>query len=317
MRNFSVHWARFVVVCATVGGACAVAAQGLPILGVEVFSYPELRRYPITLRLSGPSNVDVKGRISADGSTRHGSDPMQEATPGPRCENGVDFIPLVNQPFTIPRGQLSTTLETEVCGDAVFESNEHFLVRVDRASLVGARCADGLANRCDHVPDILDDDAAADGLLSLRIFNVLVREPRTGTTQAELTVQLSRTAADPVTVAYHTVAGTASDRGRVAPPLARPSVAINDPDACSVLQRLPGLGLQRLAFTRDFLPRTGVLTIPAGSSRATISIPVCADPFAEGQEHFFVVLSNAEVAPPSGVVSGVGIARGRALVSIH
>jgi hypothetical protein len=307
-------------ICMAFSGLGAASAQSLPILSVEVFSVTEFARtYPIVLKLSAPSAVDVRGRLSADGSTRHNSAHTEfDATPGPSCENGVDFIPLINRPFIIPAGQLSTTLETSICGDGVAEENEHFVVTVHRDTLVGARCETGLRNRCDHTPDILNnDDDPAHAQDGIRIYDVLIREPSSGTVNAEVTVRLARTTTEPVTVDYHTVAGTASDRGHVAPPLFRRSVAMRNPDACTEAQFTPGFGLKKITYSRDFLPRSGTVTIAANSDRATISIPICADRFAEGQEHFFVVISNGARVSSSGLSFGEGIARGRALVSIH
>lgn len=294
--------------CMALSALGTASAQGLPILRVEALSVTEFSRtYPIVLTLSQPSSIDVTGRLSADGTTRHNSAHSDlNATPGPSCENGVDFIPLVERPFIIPAGQLSTTMETTICGDNVVEEDETFLVTVNRTSLVGARCETGLRDRCTHSPSIINNDDPARDPSGMRVFDVLVTEPRSGTINAELTVRLARTTTVPVTVDYHTVAGTASDRGHFTLPLFRPSVAIRNPDACTEAQFTTGFGLKKMTYSRDFLPRSGTVTIEANTDRTTIEVPICADRFAESQEYFFVVITST-----------AAIARGRALVSIQ
>jgi hypothetical protein len=91
---------------------------------------------------------------------------------------------------------------------------------------------------------------------SLRIGDVTVAEGNAGTRAATFTVTLSAPSAQPVTVQYATANGTATAGG-------------------------------------DYQARSGTLTIPAGRTTGTITVPVIGDRSPEPNESFFVNLSGA------------------------
>ena len=101
---------------------------------------------------------------------------------------------------------------------------------------------------------------------TISIGNVSVTEGNSGTTNANFTVTLSAAASVPVTVHYATADGTATAGS-------------------------------------DYLAASGTLTIPAGSTTGTISVPVAGDKLNEANETFTVTLSsstNAVIATATG-----------------
>jgi hypothetical protein len=104
----------------------------------------------------------------------------------------------------------------------------------------------------------------------LSITDVRVREGNAGTRNAIFRVWLSAPSAQAVTVAYQTTDGTAT----------APS---------------------------DYTTRTGTLTFPPFVRARTISVPILGDTLVEGNETFFVTLSNATTA-------AIARAQGRATI---
>ena len=93
------------------------------------------------------------------------------------------------------------------------------------------------------------------------IFDVAKKEGKAGTTTAFVfTVSLSAQAIDPVTVSFNTADGTAKSG--------------------------------QFATNPDYVPTSGTLTFPAGSSIKTITVSVIGDKLKEPNESFFVNLSN-------------------------
>ncbi len=271
--------AAFLVVC---GGAMA---QTLPLLTIQSFSWTEQNagttQMPVTLSLSFANNTaDVAGFVSAGQTAVSGVSPFALATPGASCVPGVDFVEVVNRPFTIARGTLSTTFNVTICGDQVVEQNENFRIGVATATLVGARCPN-TSGGCASVPTIVNDDV--DNLIPVvRIDDVRIQEPASGTVNAVLTVRLSRPASQDSVVSFATQSDTAS------------GVAI----ACS--------------GKSDFLHRSGTVNIPAGQITATINVPICADNVAESDQRFFIVLSNA-----SSHLNGIADGRGEVTITAN
>jgi hypothetical protein len=102
---------------------------------------------------------------------------------------------------------------------------------------------------------------------SLTIGDVTITEGNTGTRAATFTVTLSTASSQPVTVAYATADGTAT-------------------------------------VGSDYKGTAGTLTIPAGQTTATITVPVYGDRVGESNETFVVNLSsptNATIADNQGV----------------
>jgi hypothetical protein len=99
-------------------------------------------------------------------------------------------------------------------------------------------------------------------LPTLRIGDVTVTEGNAGTRTSTFTVTLSAPSAQPVTVQYATASGTATAGG-------------------------------------DYQDRSGILSIPAGKTTGTITVPVIGDRVPEPNETFFVNLSGATNATVS------------------
>jgi len=102
---------------------------------------------------------------------------------------------------------------------------------------------------------------------SLKIGDATVMEGNTGTALAVFTVTLSAPSAQPVTVQYATATGTATAGS-------------------------------------DYQARSGTLTIPAGQTTGTITVPIIGDRLPEPNEAFAVNLSsptNATIADGQGV----------------
>lgn len=100
---------------------------------------------------------------------------------------------------------------------------------------------------------------------NLSVGDTTVVEPDSSTATARFTVTLAPASPQPVTVRYATSTGTAASPG-------------------------------------DFTSRTGVVTIPAGATSATVSVPVVGDTTVEADETFQVGLSlptNAGIADGS------------------
>ncbi|HEY8151541.1 MAG TPA: Calx-beta domain-containing protein [Vicinamibacteria bacterium] len=116
------------------------------------------------------------------------------------------------------------------------------------------------------VGTILDDDPPP----KLSIGDAIVTEGASGTTNATVTVTLASVSAKSVTVSYATADGTA------------------------------------MAAVSDYLPRSGTLTFPAGTTTASFTVPVVGDTVDERNEAFLVVLSsavNATLARATGQIA--------------
>ncbi|MCY4555209.1 MAG: cadherin-like beta sandwich domain-containing protein, partial [Chloroflexi bacterium] len=130
---------------------------------------------------------------------------------------------------------------------------------------------------------INDDDsaAAADAPLEVGVLDAVTYESGSaGTNNAPVTVWLSRPASHDVRVNYATSDGTARSDGTVA------------------------------AGTLDYAPKSGTVTIPAGETRAEVTVVVFDDVVEDSGEQFLVRLSN-----PSP--STVRLARAEATVTIR
>lgn len=275
--------------------ASPVIAQTLPLLTIRSFSWTEQNqgstRMPVTLSLDAPASTQVVGLVSVGQNAANGVSPFALATPGAVCGPGVDFVEIKPRIFVIPVGATSFTFDVDICGDRVFEQDEIFVIRVDGASLVGARCPNTSAG-CASVPTIVNDDLNNQGPV-VRIDDVRILEPQSGTVEAVLTVKLARTSLDDSTISYRTQGDTAVSavQGFLFP-------------SFSCVGTDPQTGLSR---TRDFLPVQGSVVIPAGQVTAQIRVPVCADgrAVAELDQRFFVVLTAAS-ANTGGLADGRG-----------
>ncbi|MGH8028819.1 MAG: S8 family serine peptidase [Arenimonas sp.] len=114
---------------------------------------------------------------------------------------GSDFVGFGGpQPFSIPAGQLSKTVDVTINGDTTIEQNETF--NVNLSSVVGATLVDGQG-----VGTITNDDSTVPGL---RINDVSIVEGNSGTKVLAFTATLTAASANAVTFNAATQSDTAA-----------------------------------------------------------------------------------------------------------
>ena len=158
-----------------------------------------------------------------------------------------------NGTLTFPAGTLTQQINVPINGDTNDENNENFYV--DLSNPVNATIADSYGTG-----NILDDDSGGGGggsNPSIVISDVSVTEGNSGTTPAVFTVTLSGTSTQVVTVDFTTALDGSATSGT------------------------------------DYVPTSGTLTFPPGSTTRSISVPINGDIDDENNENFFVDLSNA------------------------
>ncbi len=160
--------------------------------------------------------------------------------------------------LTFLAGQTSKTVLIGVRGDVLDEADETFFVNLSAPVNATLADAQGLCT-------ITDDDP----LPSLRINDVSVTEVDANTSNATLTVTLSRASGRTVAVNFATANGTASS-------------------------------------STDYVSKTGTVAFTAGQTTRTIVVQVRGDTLGEANETFFVNLSgavNATIADAQGRVT--------------
>ena len=158
-----------------------------------------------------------------------------------------------NGTLTFPAGTLTQQINVPINGDTNDENNENFYV--DLSNPVNATIADSYGTG-----NILDDDSGGGGggsNPSIVISDVSVTEGNSGTTPAVFTVTLSGTSTQVVTVDFTTALDGSATSGT------------------------------------DYVPTSGTLTFPPGSTTRSISVPINGDIDDENNENFYVDLSNA------------------------
>lgn len=177
---------------------------------------------------------------------------------------------------TIPAGSSTYSFTVLVNGDTSPETNETFFVNV--TNVTGANVTDGQGQGT-----IVNDDAAP----NLTINDVSLNEGNAGTTTFTFTVSLSAPAgAGGVTFDIATADGTAQDD--------TPATEDNDYVAKSLTSQ----------------------TIPAGSSTYTFDVSVNGDIVGEGNETFFVNITNVTNAIAADA-QGLGTILNDDLTRIH
>jgi Calx-beta domain/Right handed beta helix region len=178
------------------------------------------------------------------------------ATAAGTATAGADFT-AASGTITFAAGSTSATVPVAVIADALDEPSEQFTVVLSGAS--GATLGDATA-----VGTIADDDPPA----ALSVADASAAEPSCGATASlTFTVSLAPVSGQTATVAYATLAGTAT------------------------------AGL-------DFAAVAGTLTFAPGTTQATVAVPLVDDLLDEGDETFTLHLSgaaNATVADADAV----------------
>jgi Calx-beta domain len=293
--------------CALALGAQTGLALALPTISIDVQNVPDARStLPVTIRLSEPSALAVTGQFSATQPFTE-SNIRFDATGGKECKNGVDFIEKIRQSFRIEPGQVSISLPVQLCPDNVVETDEHIRLQIHTDSLSGAQCGTGLQADCVATPQLIDSGASAT-ISALQVFDLTVQEPPTGIVNARVRVRLNRIGANDLrgaTIRFRTEEAPVEPNGGFQLP--PPPLGIG-PDCAG-----NWFGTR---YRREFLPRSGTVTIPArdpnagaldGTNEAFIDIPICADNVREtAPTEFYVVIESDDQA----------ISRGRARVRI-
>ena len=172
--------------------------------------------------------------------------------------------------LTFPPGVNAETISVPVIGDVIVEGNETFSVTLSAPVNASLAVATGTGT-------ILDDDTAPTTPNTSRLSvdaNVQVAECTNGAGSTALfTIHVSPTAATQITVDYQTMDGTA-------------------------------------VAGSDYVATSGVLHISAGASSATIPVQTICDDVPEGDETFFLVLSNASAGTLSNAIGAATISDG-------
>jgi hypothetical protein len=192
------------------------------------------------------------------------------ATAGNSCGQGIDYVKVNNRSLTFPAGVATITTSVTVCPDSFLEGTETFATHV-----VDAATGTCSGERCAAIGSITDP--AAPALPSLRINDIGVNECLKSSCLATFTVSLSAPSASDVSFQ----AATASDSA------------------------IASFGGCNLFVNGDYAPVNRVVTIPAGATRASISVTICGDNTVEPVERFFMNLSNPVNAT---IADGRGIA---------
>ncbi|MGH9768830.1 MAG: SBBP repeat-containing protein [Blastocatellia bacterium] len=173
-------------------------------------------------------------------------------------------------PGPTPGGSVTRTISIPIADDAITEPNETFTVTLSNASPAFPILRSGTCTILDNdAPPPTPTPTPLPTLPTLSISDVTAPEGNAGTTNVVFTVSLSAVPSSQVTVGFVTADGTAT-------------IADN-----------------------DYISASGALTFPSGDNTPrTISVAVVGDSRAEGNENFFVNLTN-----PSGasIADGQGI----------
>jgi hypothetical protein len=188
-------------------------------------------------------------------------------TLGGTATSGNDFTAVNSGSLSFPPSPAfqTQTVSVLVNGDTVYELDETFTVRLSTSVNANAYLDDA-----NGVGTIVNDDAAP----ILSVGDVTVTEGQSGTTTASFTVTLSPASPRAVSVSFTT-------------PLAL-LVSIPPPMP-------PGVA----SPYEDYVNSSGTLTLPAGTTTATIPVSTRGDVLEEPNETFPLTLSN-----PSGALLG-------------
>jgi serine protease len=160
-----------------------------------------------TLRISdanvteGNSGTKLMSFTATLGSVSSSAVTFNASSQGNTATAGVDFASLPVTGFSIPAGQLSTTVNVTINGDTAVETNETFFVWL--SSITGATLADGLG-----IGTITNDDTAATS--SLRINDASISEGNSGTKVLTFTASLNAASANAVNFNASTQSNTAA-----------------------------------------------------------------------------------------------------------
>jgi hypothetical protein len=188
---------------------------------------------------------------------------------------GNDYTAVVNQTVTIPAGQTSASASVTVTRDADVEANEMLTLTLTNPQ-IGGQTASGLTLAdATATGTITNDDQAVAATVSIANASI-VEGTGAGTTTLQLTVTLSSAQTQDVTVVANTTNGSAT------------------------------AGTDYTALVNQ------VITIPAGQTTATASIPITRDSDVEGDETLTVTLTDPQLggATDPNITLGTATATG-------
>ncbi|RIK82793.1 MAG: hypothetical protein DCC68_05345 [Planctomycetota bacterium] len=181
------------------------------------------------------------------------------ATSNGTATAGEDYVAL-SQLVTIPVNQTQVMVPIAINGDAAIESDETITVTISGATFGGNTDATRATIGAATATVTVTNDDSDPSVAQISIADVSIAEGDSGTSQAMVTVSLSQTVNEDVTVTLNTASGTAT---------------IADGDFAAAVNE--------------------TVTIPAGQTSATVVIAVNGDAKVELDETFTLALSNALV----------------------
>jgi chitinase len=170
---------------------------------------------------------------------------VQYATADGSAIAGRDYV-AANGTLTFAPGQTQQAVTITLLPDTSTGANESFALKLSgpaNATLATTQVTCTIIEPSTPLPP------------ALSVANTTVVEPASGSAMATFTVSLSAPSAQPVTVKYTTVNGTAT-------------------------------------AGKDFTAVTGTLTFAPGTTTQTVSVPILNDTVADGTESFQLVLSS-------------------------
>jgi hypothetical protein len=184
----------------TVGTAFRTSAEQTLLNEVAAAYTPSALRVtgpnPVTEGNTGTVNAAFTVTLSPSSSS---TVTVKYATANGTATAGSDYV-AASGTLTFTAGQTSKTISVAVNGDTADEPNEAFYLSLSNPTNATIATGQGTAT-------IVDDDIPT---VSMSINDVSVAEGNSGTTNAVLTVTLSGTTAQTVTVNYATANGTAT-----------------------------------------------------------------------------------------------------------
>lgn len=230
-------------------GASLSTSSAQPALSISDVSLSEgnsgTKVATFDVQLSQASNKTVTvNYATADGSATAGSDYAA-------VSNRLTFAP----------GETKKTVSVSVQGDTSVEANETFFVKLSSASNATIARSQGVGT--------IENDDIASTLPQLSISDVSVTEGNSGTTNAMLTVSLSKASTQTIKVNYATADGTAT-------------------------------------ASSDYTATSNTLTFNPGQTSLSISVPIIGNTISESTETFKVNLSspiNATIAKAQGITT--------------
>ncbi|MGQ9927819.1 MAG: cadherin domain-containing protein, partial [Chloroflexaceae bacterium] len=187
------------------------------------------------------------------------SGPSNQANAGTSCSGTVDYVSN-SATLTFNPGDISQTFSVTICGDTIDELNESFVVRVTVQSATNVPTVQPPVDDFTEIVAIIPDD---DNPTVQSISDPIAQEGGT----LDFVVTLTAAPIENVVLAYST--GASGDTA-------------NSTTACPAL---PG------GIAQDYIGVTaGTLVIPANQATGTISILVCDDSIAEGNQTMTLTL---------------------------